>query len=250
MVLVASKSIRDSQRERVYRSERKVYYGVEDKPRIRDVTPDFKTVAECQAYVDYVTDSNAWIAMDVYQLNSIEVLDGRGRRRAGAIVEFDQITLPKWTRSKYQILHELAHIAVGLDESYASHGPEFTGIYLYLVHEFLGPEVHDKMVEAFETNKVKVLHHDKHTREVVSVTDTDTQTPQCLECDMVLSHRHRFCSDRCRWTYHNRRRHQRTAADRERVCEVCGNEFTATRRDAKTCSAACKQRAYRQRART
>ena len=35
--------------------------------------------------------------------------------------------------------------------------------------------------------------------------------------------------------------------DRQKVCEVCGEEFTATRRDAKTCSARCKQKAYRQR---
>ena len=32
------------------------------------------------------------------------------------------------------------------------------------------------------------------------------------------------------------------------VCEVCGEALTATRRDAKTCSAACRQKAYRLRA--
>jgi RNA polymerase-binding transcription factor DksA len=32
------------------------------------------------------------------------------------------------------------------------------------------------------------------------------------------------------------------------VCEVCGEALTATRRDAKTCSAACRQKAYRRRA--
>jgi hypothetical protein len=32
------------------------------------------------------------------------------------------------------------------------------------------------------------------------------------------------------------------------VCEVCGEAFTATQRDAKTCSAACRQKAYRRRA--
>jgi hypothetical protein len=33
----------------------------------------------------------------------------------------------------------------------------------------------------------------------------------------------------------------------ERVCEVCGEEFTATRRDSKTCSNGCRQKAYRRR---
>jgi hypothetical protein len=35
--------------------------------------------------------------------------------------------------------------------------------------------------------------------------------------------------------------------DRQKVCEVCGEEFTATRRDAKTCSVGCKQEASRHR---
>jgi len=38
-----------------------------------------------------------------------------------------------------------------------------------------------------------------------------------------------------------------TARDREKVCGVCGEEFTAKRVDAKTCSPACKQKAYRRR---
>jgi predicted nucleic acid-binding Zn ribbon protein len=33
--------------------------------------------------------------------------------------------------------------------------------------------------------------------------------------------------------------------DREKACEVCGEEFTATRRDSKTCSDGCRQKAYR-----
>ena len=34
---------------------------------------------------------------------------------------------------------------------------------------------------------------------------------------------------------------------REKVCEVCGKAFTATRRDTKTCSSPCRQKAYRRR---
>jgi predicted nucleic acid-binding Zn ribbon protein len=55
-----------------------------------------------------------------------------------------------------------------------------------------------------------------------------------------------FCSDRCRWTYHNRLRGARMAARRgNRVCEVCGEHFTPKRMDAKTCSPACRQKKYR-----
>ena len=37
------------------------------------------------------------------------------------------------------------------------------------------------------------------------------------------------------------------AARRQKVCIVCGDSFTATRADAKTCSLACKQKHYRRR---
>jgi hypothetical protein len=58
---------------------------------------------------------------------------------------------------------------------------------------------------------------------------------------------HLFCGDRCRSWYYSRLRSERAARTREKVCEVCDEPFTATRRDAKTCSPACKQKAYRQR---
>ncbi len=60
-------------------------------------------------------------------------------------------------------------------------------------------------------------------------------------------HRRRyvFCSKRCQWTHHNTVRNERNARAREKVCEVCEAPFTASRRDARTCSPACKQRAYR-----
>lgn len=35
--------------------------------------------------------------------------------------------------------------------------------------------------------------------------------------------------------------------DRQEVCEICGEKFTASRRDAKTCFVGCKQEASRQR---
>jgi hypothetical protein len=56
-----------------------------------------------------------------------------------------------------------------------------------------------------------------------------------------------FCSNACRHAYHSQLRKEKRSEEREKVCEVCGEVFTATRRDAKTCSARCKQKSYRQR---
>jgi hypothetical protein len=59
----------------------------------------------------------------------------------------------------------------------------------------------------------------------------------------------RFCSARCEWTHHNSVRNARAALERVKACEGCGETFTASRRDAKTCSPACKQKASRRRMR-
>jgi hypothetical protein len=56
--------------------------------------------------------------------------------------------------------------------------------------------------------------------------------------------RHFFCGRSCEEAYWSRRRRRPKL---ETVCKVCGAEFTATRSDAKTCSPACKQKAYRRR---
>jgi hypothetical protein len=82
----------------------------------------------------------------------------------------------------------------------------------------------------------------------------DVVTQLCAHCErpmvlrLKLSELQRaFCTDSCRHTYHNQLRKEKRSEEREKVCEVCGEVFNATRRDAKTCSAGCKQKSYRQR---
>lgn len=76
----------------------------------------------------------------------------------------------------------------------------------------------------------------------------------CALCGRTVWRSHRlrlaksvFCSRRCEWTHYNRRQQARLAAARRKVCLGCGQSFQAGRRDATTCSATCRQRAYRQR---
>ncbi len=58
--------------------------------------------------------------------------------------------------------------------------------------------------------------------------------------------RHCFCSERCEWRFYNRLAAARRAEARgPKVCP-CGRPFIGTRRDARFCSAACRQRAYRE----
>jgi hypothetical protein len=62
-------------------------------------------------------------------------------------------------------------------------------------------------------------------------------------CAGAWWHAHVACSQRCRKTLW--RRPTRRAKDRP--CNACGIEFTPKRSDARYCTPACKQRAYRER---
>lgn len=88
----------------------------------------------------------------------------------------------------------------------------------------------------------------------------DVVAQLCARCERPMVYRltastmrRTFCSEACGRAYRdqlrNQRRKERSAVEREKICEVCGNEFTAPRKDSKTCSPACKQKAYRQRKR-
>jgi hypothetical protein len=79
------------------------------------------------------------------------------------------------------------------------------------------------------------------------------ERPNCLRLDLSEL-QDTFCSARCQRAYHEQLRKdkraeglEKRARELEKVCEVCGEQFTATRRDTKSCSDGCKQRAYRQR---
>jgi hypothetical protein len=62
--------------------------------------------------------------------------------------------------------------------------------------------------------------------------------------------KHTFCSVRCAWTARNERlKDDRLEGRQGKTCPVCGEVFDGTRRDAVTCSPACRQKAYRQRRR-
>ena len=85
----------------------------------------------------------------------------------------------------------------------------------------------------------------------------DVTTQLCAHCERPMVRRLRlselnrmFCSNACKQAYRNRLREEKRAEERKQVCEVCDEEFFTTRPDvAKTCSNACKQKAYRRRKR-
>jgi hypothetical protein len=90
--------------------------------------------------------------------------------------------------------------------------------------------------------------------EWLSLERDDVIMQLCAHCErpmvsrLELSElRRTLCSDPCRRAYQNQVRKEKRAEERKKVCEVCGEEFTGTRRDQKTCSDGCRQKAYRRR---
>lgn len=59
-----------------------------------------------------------------------------------------------------------------------------------------------------------------------------------------------FCSDLCYGIHYRAPKLKAAAGERRKECTTCGAVFDASRRDAETCSSACRQKAYRQRRRS
>jgi hypothetical protein len=126
---------RDTQKQRVYDSE-----DVIDK-----TTTVFKNVAEMQEFVDSILQAR-WF-QSRWGRTRITVKDGRGRRNACG--GYGVIKMPLWSRSRTVILHEVAHCLT--PNHYAAHGPEFAGVFLFLVRQVMGAEAGAKLLESYRT---------------------------------------------------------------------------------------------------
>lgn len=141
---------RDFQRQRVYDGERIGFmhnFEAHAEPQM--------SLRECRIFVARVVKSKHWTSRT--DITHINVKEGRGCIHARArfhriysgYVLLDvcgEIVLPKWSRNKQVILHELAHIIAEGDQ----HGAYFTEQYVALVSRFMGREAAKKLREDFK----------------------------------------------------------------------------------------------------
>jgi len=146
---------RDSQRSKVYRAE--------DTVTVPEALERLETVEEMQAWVDKIVRTRWW---RVYKLPSaskakhragrlisygkITVKDGRARRSASGWR--GSIKMPKWSRTKLIVLHEVAH---AIQTESPSHGRQYARIYLDLVTRFIGPEAGRQLKAAYVKHHVR-----------------------------------------------------------------------------------------------
>jgi putative metallohydrolase (TIGR04338 family) len=140
---------RDSQRSKVYAAE-----------RASGLTPargtlGTMTIDECYDYTRRVLDSayvrRRWPhATTTARL--IQVVPGRNGGHAGRRWGTPFISLGRWARTEYIVLHEIAHHLAGLDRQ---HDWQFCDTLLNLVRHFLGRDAHDALRDQFKAHKVR-----------------------------------------------------------------------------------------------
>jgi len=119
--------MRDTQRSKVYQWEnlafdKPAHTGVEPELELRDIKKIVTKVAR-----DYGLSHR-----------KVRVLDGRGRRSAAYSSGERAIKMPRWSRTRFIVLHELAHwiVKVLWPMKAAAHGREFVGIYMELLRRY------------------------------------------------------------------------------------------------------------------
>jgi putative metallohydrolase (TIGR04338 family) len=140
------KQPRDSQRSKLYKAE-----------RIAEVdSKSYPDLSDCQNYILKCLKSKRLLKLYPF-MNGVfvEVKDGRGCRNASG--GRYSITLPRWARTEWVMLHELAHTITMRKyvKRVAPHGREYAVVYLNLVRIFLGRESEKQLKLAFKTHRVK-----------------------------------------------------------------------------------------------
>lgn len=159
--------MKDAQRAKVYRAERKVFsYSGRSNATGASHSFDFKTNVELLNYVDEVA------ARHGIMVSSKEVRSTpSGYAYAlGSKVSFPghtDPTKPTWAWTAWVVLHELAHVMV--DQHFAGHsvpghGVEFTFFYIHLVAAELGQEAADALRDSLIVEKVDVDYNFKKNR--------------------------------------------------------------------------------------
>jgi putative metallohydrolase (TIGR04338 family) len=165
-----SKRPRDNQRSKVYKSERAIDERIYDKrgwcvkstcggrlDTMSEIEDWLNTVLESRWFQSFMNKNGN---VSIYQF---DIRDGRGSRRGRAWYwpssRTGVVALPRWTRSKMYILHEVAHTVT--PRRYAAHSPEFCANYLELVRRWIGKETADDLKASFKEHRVKFRRSSK-----------------------------------------------------------------------------------------
>jgi putative metallohydrolase (TIGR04338 family) len=142
--------VRDSQKSRHYAAERFLYdtgKTVTKAGTTFNLTKQ-SSINDCQNYLNIICEQY-WFRQRFGDNRKIIIQPGRNGGKAYGSY---RITLGTWARNEAIVLHELAHC---LAPYKSKHGPEFAGIFLFLVKNAFGNEAAKKLRESYKTHKVR-----------------------------------------------------------------------------------------------
>ncbi|WP_070401296.1 hypothetical protein [Hydrogenophaga sp. PML113] len=143
--------LRDNQQSRVYRCEAKASKTLRRLDGAswtvhRHTESEFDTLQECADFLNPIwRRERGRYALAGQVAHPIE-RPSWGQRSALAHRDH-RITLPRWARNRWVILHEAAHRLCPANED---HGPRFVGVLIGLLARYAGYDVQELMGEAFE----------------------------------------------------------------------------------------------------
>lgn len=122
---------RDNQRSRVYAWERAVigsdFY-----------TPDFETLDQCEEFLHPIWRAERGRYGHAKAKPPVISRNLWGQRSATASLWGHELKLPRWSRSRWVILHETAHLLIRGNRRGGDHGPRFVGVLIGLAARHLG----------------------------------------------------------------------------------------------------------------
>lgn len=164
---------RDSQKSKLYRAERHAFLSG-DMAFFQHDLHAFPDLKACRLFALRVVQSKTvrrWWPHTT-RITDVYVGPGKGARIARGSYDWSRsearLKLPRWSRNKPIILHELAHsiseVNAGPGQRPA-HGREFAGILLKLVGLFIGREAKKRLLAAYKKYQVRYKPKKKLTLE-------------------------------------------------------------------------------------
>lgn len=136
---------RDTYRSRVYAAEVEVLGCPGPKPDLPELT-------DVVAFVREVELHPWWQSGPVLKRRPVRVTSGSGARRAMADSRDGRIIMPRWSRSRPVVIHELAHLLTPEDR--AGHGTEWIDLYLTGLRDVLGGDLAVDLAKALSARNV------------------------------------------------------------------------------------------------
>lgn len=138
-------------------------YAAEDHLTVKGAFKKFKTIEGVENWVNKITDSKWWKKFKIPffvsnpkriknlhpRYDRIKVHDSKKQDAEGF---HGRIWMPKWSRSRLFILHEIAH-AIQTEKPW--HDRQFCAIYLSLIKKWIGKRAWKQMKDNFDVFKVE-----------------------------------------------------------------------------------------------